>query len=191
MGCGHKVALGRALKSSKNKQFTRKLEGRALCAALLASATLCLTGLEVSAQNLIQNPGFEVSPPSNFGNNVGHSIAPWVIGAGQQPNVVQVDGAGGQSFSSGTFGPEFDAQNGGTGAGAGVNQHYLDVANGSNDFFQSFTVPTCATNPANIPYTLSGFFSLRAGSGGSAGVGATGTIRILNGVGTTLSLIHI
>ena len=189
MGCGHKVALGRALKSSKNKQFTRKLEGRALCAALLASATLCLTGLEVSAQNLIQNPGFEVSPPSNFGNNVGHSIAPWVIGAGQQPNVVQVDGAGGQSFSSGTFGPEFDAQNGGTGAGAGVNQHYLDVANGSNDFFQSFTVPTCATNPANIPYTLSGFFSLRADSGGSAGVGATGTIRILNGVGTTGALV--
>ncbi|MEP1442482.1 MAG: OmpA family protein [Hyphomicrobiales bacterium] len=120
---------------------------------------------------------------------MGHSIAPWVIGTGQQPNVVQVDGAGGQSFSAGTFGPEFDAQNGGTGAGAGVNQHYLDVANGANDFFQSFTVPQCSTNSADITYTLSGFFSLRSGSGGSGGVGASGSIRILNGVGTTGALV--
>lgn len=89
---------------------------------LRASATFALFMLgteHASAQNLIQNPGFEVNPPSSFGNNVGHSISPWVIGAGQQPNVVRVDGAGGSSLSGGTFGPEFDAQNGGTGAGAG------------------------------------------------------------------------
>ena len=138
-----------------------------------------------TAQNLLQNPGFENITGTTFGNNIGASIAPWVIGVGQQPNVVQVDGAGGQSFSSGTFGPEFDAQNGGTGAGSGVIQHYLDVADGSNAFSQSFTVPACATNSSDITYTLSGFFSLRAGSGGSGGVGQTGTIEILNGVGTT------
>ncbi|MEP5779639.1 MAG: hypothetical protein ABJL18_03660, partial [Hyphomicrobiales bacterium] len=157
--------------------------------ALLASAAICLTSLEASAQNIIQNPGFEINPPPDFGNNVGHSISPWVIGPGQQPNVVQVDGAGGQSFSSGTFGPEFDAQNGGTGAGGNVNQHYLDVADGSNDFFQSFTVPACVTDTADISYTLSGFFSLRAGAGGSGGAGATGSIRILNGVGTAGVLV--
>ena len=111
--------LNNALRSAQKSNHTRRLNGRNIGALLLAGAAMCLSGFEAAAQNLIQNPGFEVNPPSNFGNNVGHSIAPWVIGDGQQPNVVQVDGAGGQSFSAGTFGPEFDAQNGGTGAGAG------------------------------------------------------------------------
>lgn len=140
------------------------------------------------AQNLLANPGFEDNPPSSFGNNVGHSIAPWILGGGSNTNVVRVNGAGAPDLGgSGSFGPQFDAQNGGSGAGASTFQHYLDIADGSNDFFQSFTVPVCGelTAGATSDYTMEGWFSLRSQTSGSGGVGATGTIELRDGNGLT------
>lgn len=88
---------------------------------------------------------------------------------------------------SGSFGPQFDAQNGGTGAGAGVFQHYLHIANGSNDFFQAFTVPVCGVlmPGATSDYTMEGWFSLRSRTSGSGGVGAAGTMELREGNGLT------
>ncbi len=156
----------------------RKAAVRTALAALLGWS---FTVTDADAQNLILNPGFEDSPPSSYGNNVGHSISPWTIGVGNDPNVVRVNGAPAPDLSGITYGPDFDAQNGGTGAGDGVFQHYLDVANGSNDFYQSFTVPACGTNPSDVDYTLSGYFSLRTAATG--GGPETGTILLREGTG--------
>src|SRR5947207_10525840 len=76
------------------------------------------------SQNVLVNGNFEVNPPPNLGNNIGWSIAPWLLGPGQTSNVVKVDGPGGYDY--GTSGPESDA----SAPGAGVAQHYLDIANG-------------------------------------------------------------
>ncbi len=136
--------------------------------------------------NVLVNGDFETNPPANMGNNVNHSIAPWNLGTtGQKANVVKVDGPGGYNY--GTNGPESDAQpvNGRT------SQHYLDIANGSNSFYQSFT-PKC-TGRMNF----GAWFSTRGGRGGTAkitirqGDGFTGavvqsnTITLPNGPSTT------
>lgn len=161
--------------------------GKKLLTTIFAvSATF---SLNAHAQNLIQNPGFEENPPTGtvvdpatgvettFGNNIGHSVAPWQLGGGNDSNVVQVDGPGDNTGGPGdgnygNNGPGSDA----TAPGAGINQHYLDIANGSNDFYQSFTVAVCATQPTQ-QVTVSGAFSARGGGT------ATGSIRILNGTG--------
>ena len=106
---------------------------------------LFFASLQASAQNLIANPGFENNPPANNGNNIGHGVSPWTLGPGNQSNVVKVDGPGG--FNYGNGGPQSDASNNGAGAGAGVQQHYLDIASGANDFYQSFQVPLCGSAP--------------------------------------------
>jgi hypothetical protein len=150
-------------------------------AVLFLGAFLC----DANAQNLIQNPGFENNPPPSptsggtFGNHIPWSISPWIVGGGQQPNVVKVDGPGGYDY--GTNGPESDA----TAPGSGIEQHYLDIADGVNKFYQSFTVPACASAPAGTTanITFGGYFSGRGNSGGTA------TIQLLNGTGFTGSPI--
>lgn len=133
------------------------------------AAAIALSGAAL-AQNVLVNGDFESNPPASFGNNIGHSIAPWVVGTGQSPNVVKVDGPGG--FNYGNNGPESDA----SAPGAGIAQHYLDITRGSNDFYQSFT-PQCSGE-----VQFGGFFSTRADSPGTAqvtlreGVGLSGPI---------------
>ncbi|MDP2297218.1 MAG: DUF5979 domain-containing protein [Pseudolabrys sp.] len=147
--------------------------------ALAALLTLGVFLADARASgNLIQNPGFESAPPANLGNNIGHSIAPWIVGTGNSPNVVKVDGPGGYNY--GNLGPESDA----SAPGAGVKQHYLDIANGANDFYQSFKVPACQAAPEGTQATVKfgGYFSGRGNAGGSAtvtlrqGTGLSGTV---------------
>lgn len=133
------------------------------------------------AQNLIGNPGFEANPPPAFGNNIGYPIAPWTLGAGNSSNVVKVDG--GSTFNYGTSGPRLDAD---PATGVGVRQHYLDIASGANDFYQSFTVPACGgTQPGvNRQATFSGWFSTRDNLSA-----ATASVSIRQGVGTAGALL--
>jgi uncharacterized repeat protein (TIGR01451 family) len=139
----------------------------------LLIATL-LAAPAVRAQNLIVNPGFENNPPPNFGNNIGHSIAPWTLGTGNSSNVVTVDG--GVNFNYGNGGPTLDAD---PATPAGVRQHYLDIASGANDFYQSFTVPTCGGPAGQVrAATFSGWFSTRDNLSGN------GSVSIRAGTGT-------
>lgn len=133
---------------------------------ILAIATTIMSGAVLAQPNVLVNGDFETNPPTQLGNNIGHSIAPWVLGSGDQSNVVKVDGPGG--FAYGNSGPESDA----SAPGAGIAQHYLDIADGSNDFYQSFT-PECSGD-----VDFGGFFSTRADSPGTA------TVTIRQGVGT-------
>lgn len=129
--------------------------------ALLFAGALTAAG----QPNVLVNGGFESNPPPNFGNNIPWSIAPWTLGTGQQANVVKVDGPGG--FNYGISGPESDA----SAPGPGIAQHYLDIADGSNRFYQSFT-PPCVGE-----VRFGGAFSTRANLPG------TGSIEIRQGVG--------
>lgn len=145
-------------------------------------ALLLACAAPAAAQNLIVNAGFENNPPPANGNNIGWSFAPWVLGPGDQSNVVKVDGPGG--FNYGNSGPQSDASNNGAGAGAGIAQHYADIV-GVNDFYQAFTVPICGGAPGQTrTATFSGWFSTRDNLAGS------GAIRIVSGTGlggTTLA----
>src|SRR3954464_5064622 len=84
------------------------------------SVIALLSAHNALAQNILVNGDFEPNPPPKLGNNIGWPIAPWVVGTGQQPNVVKVDGPGGYDY--GTNGPESDAS-----APATKPQHYLDI----------------------------------------------------------------
>lgn len=125
----------------------------ALIAALFSAGSL-------SAAPVLTNGDFEATPPSALGNNLNEpaAAAPWIMGGGQTPNVVKVDGPGG--FNYGSSGPESDA----SAPGAGIEQHYLDIANGSNNFYQAFT-PLCTGE-----VTYSAAFSTRDNSAGEAGI---------------------
>lgn len=103
-----------------------------LAAALLTALTVSANGAPV-----LTNGGFEQNPPSTTGNNIPHNISPWVLGGGSSANVVKVDGPGG-SINYGQQAPESDA----SAPGDGIEQHYLDIADGANDFYQEFT-PLC------------------------------------------------
>ncbi|MFD2607502.1 VCBS domain-containing protein [Euzebyella marina] len=122
--------------------------------------------------NLLVQGGFENISGLNNGNNFPVDISPWILGSGNQANVVQVDGAGG--FDYGAGGPFEDAN---SATGAGTLQHYLDIVNGSNDFYQSFTITTTSS------VTYSGYFSARDNLSG------VGSISIYSGVGTGGSLV--
>jgi hypothetical protein len=124
-------------------------------------------------QQLIVNPDFETNIPPNNGNNIGWPITPWILGSGNAPNVVKVDGPGGYDY--GTRGPGSDA----SAPGTGIAQHYLDITDGANDFYQSFTVPLCSNGSAtpNATYVTSGAFSTRDNIAG------IGSIFIRSGVG--------
>lgn len=134
---------------------------------LFAGLALAASASAAGAQNLIVNPGFEDYPPPNWGNNFPHVITPWILGPGNAANVVRVDG--GQAFNYGNRGPAFDAD---PATGAGVVQHYLDIANGANDFHQAFTVPACggAIPGDSREATFSGWFSTRDNLSGSGSV---------------------
>ena len=119
-------------------------------------------------ENVLQINGDPLDNGNNFpGNGNSVDISPWVLGAGNDANVVQVDGAGG--FNYGNNGPASDAE---PITGDGELQRYLDIANGSNDFFQTFTLSQTST------ITYRGFMSARNNGGG------IGSISILDGVGT-------
>jgi hypothetical protein len=134
----------------------------------LTAALAVLLGAAASAQqNVLVNGDFESNPPPKFGNNKGHPIDPWVLGTGDQSNVVKVDGPGG-TFDYGTNGPESDA----SAPGSGIPQHYLDIADGFNDFYQSFR-PECSGE-----VEFGGYFSTRANSDGTA------SVTLSEGVGT-------
>lgn len=142
----------------------------------LLGLVLLSASSQAGAQNLIANPGFENNPPANNGNNIGHGVAPWTLGPGNQSNVVKVDGPGG--FNYGDGGPQSDASNNGAGAGAGVQQHYLDIASGANDFYQAFQVPLCGSASGQTrQVNFSGWFSTRDNLSGN------GAIRIRSGTG--------
>jgi hypothetical protein len=157
--------------------LTLRQASAAIAAALLSGTA--------AAQNVLVNGGFENNPPSGLGNNIGHPVTPWVLGTGQSSNVVKVDGV----TSYGTAGPWLDAD---PATGAGVVQHYLDIADGSNDFYQSFT-PQCSDS-----VVFGGSFSTRGNSPGSANVkivqgvgpsgpviGATNTVNLPGGTSAT------
>lgn len=122
--------------------------------------------------NILELSGFENIPGLSLGNNTYVNIAPWILGPGDAANVVQVDGAGG--FDYGSFGPFEDAD---PSTGAGVLQHYLDILNGSNSFYQVFTIPSTTT------VTYSGYFSSRDNVNGNGSLSIyTGS----NGISGTL-----
>lgn len=124
-------------------------------------AFILLAGASAEAQqwsNILQNPGFENNPPANWGNNVGHSIAPWVPGGGDRPNVVKVNG--GIEAAWYNDGPKFDA----SGSPAGTTRHYLDITRGSNHFYQEFT------SQGNGLAHFGGYFSTRQNRQGTARV---------------------
>lgn len=75
--------------------------------AWLAAAALVVASSPAAAQNLIADPGVEDDPPPNWGNNIGHPIEPWILGPGDDSNVVRVDGS--VDFNYGDSGPQFDA----------------------------------------------------------------------------------
>jgi hypothetical protein len=138
--------------------------------ATLVALSLGFATAATAQNNVLVNGDFELNPPPKFGNNVDYSIFPWVLGTGDQSNVVKVDGPG-TNFNYGSNGPESDA----SAPGAGVPQHYLDIV-GQNNFYQSFT-PQCTGE-----VQFGGSFSTRANSAGTAtvslveGVGASGTV---------------
>lgn len=141
--------------------------------ALAGAPLMLLAALPAAAQNLIANPGFENNPPTAFGNNIGYGIAPWTLGTGQTSNVVKVDG--GVNYNYGNGGPALDPD---PASGAGVQQHYLDIASGANSFYQSFVVPTCGGAAGQTrTATFSGYFSTRDNLSGK------GSIAIRQGAG--------
>ena len=121
------------------------------------------------ANNFLVNEGFESFNTATDGNNIGLDISPWIPFDATATNVVRVDGSA--TFDYGASGPELDAD---VATGAGVFQHYYDVANSDGFFHQSFSV--CATDL----YTYSGFFSSRDDEPGTF----PGSLAIHEGVGT-------
>jgi hypothetical protein len=140
---------------------------------LLLLATIAAVGIMPAgmahAQNVLVNSDFSQGAPSTMGNHVNQFSPPgWTFGPGQSPNVVTVDGPGGYNY--GTNGPQSDA------TGTGNIQHYLDIANGGNSFYQTFT-PTCSGN-----VEFGGAFSTRGNGAARASI----AIRQGNGLNGTL-----
>ena len=145
---------------------------------LLATA---LTSTPALAQtNQIYNPGFEMGPNINLGNNfmasnTSHAVG-WFDSGGQTPNVVKVDGPGDAApcQNYGNNGPENDA----SGFATCTNpRHYLDITNGANSVYQRFT-PRCSGT-----VTFGASFSTRGDRGG------IGNIRIRQGNSITSPVI--
>ncbi|MDR7208080.1 Ig-like domain-containing protein, partial [Flavobacterium piscis] len=130
--------------------------------------------------NLILSGSFEnVTTPAQ-GNNIGAIITPWVLVGLNQSNVILVDGPGPFVYGGGVsgWGPQSSADPGL--ANINTAQRYLDITNGSNDFYQSFTL----TGSGTTILTYSGFFSSRNAAPGSlAPSTGTGSIRIVDGNG--------
>ena len=125
----------------------------------------------LAQQNQLQNGDFELTVGANPGNNISHNISPWILGTGNASNPVRVDGPGGHIYTMDA--PQIDASNPAT----GTWRHYLDIAHGANDFYQTFT-PTCS---GQVRY--GGWFSSRESELGTA------TVTIKQGSGTNATLI--
>ncbi|MFD0990733.1 LamG-like jellyroll fold domain-containing protein [Mariniflexile jejuense] len=135
---------------------------------------------DIECQNLLKDSGFDNKTGLNYGNNIGVNISPWILGSGNQANIVKVDGTGGYDYGNG--GPFEDAN---PLTGAGVNQYYLDIASGSNDFYQVINVGY------NARLTFGGYFSSRDGLTGTAQIriftgslGGSGTLVADSGIFT-------
>lgn len=130
------------------------------------------------SENLIQVATFDEIVQPTSGNNLGVSIAPWILTSGGT-NIVRVNG----DTSYGNSGPRLDANPATT---TGVEQHYFDI-NGNGDLYQPFTIVTSRT------ITYSGFFSPRDGNSGTAsisireGTGNTGPLMDTTGTVTITS----
>lgn len=147
---------------------------------LIAILVSQIITLNVAQAIQLVNAGFEDNPPAANGNNIGHPILPWVLGTGNSSNVVKQDGDVGIT-GYGSNGPHQDA----SGSAAGVVRHYLDITNGSNDFYQSFT------SDCTGDIEIGGFFSTRGNGAGVAEVGlyeGVGTGGNLVGTSTTVNL---
>ncbi len=135
----------------------------------LSVGLILVTNLQA---NQLSNGDFESHPPSSgWGNHIGYSISPWVIAGGSKSNVIRVDQ--GQSYKPTRQGPHRDASN----APKGKTRHYLDIANGSNQFYQIFKSRCSGTA------TFGGYFSTRGNGRGNAQV----TLR--NGSGFNGSIV--
>ena len=125
--------------------------------------------------SVIFEGGFEGIPGVNNlnANNLGVSIAPWVLTSGGT-NVIAVDGPGGGSYGIG--GPEVDAR--------GDAGNYFDI-NGSGQIYQTFTI----SGTSQVFYE--GYFSARDGGTGNgeisilAGTGVGGAVQANSGTITT------
>jgi len=135
-----------------------------------------------SAQNLIQDGGFDGAPQSGFGNRGSQELSPWYFG-GVTPyhvlvndhNLVAVDGAGGFDYSN--LGPESDA----SGVGAGVAQYYLDSGSITQLAWQYFT-PTCSGTA-----TATALFTNREDHGRAEGTITGPAAPSANAIGSFLS----
>jgi hypothetical protein len=156
--------------SHRKKERAMNCSGGRLTVVVLSVVGSLLAQAGI-AQNVLVNGDFETvftsSPPLQFANNIGYPITPWVLGPGEQANVVEVNG-GAKLYANG---PQSDA------SGKGKLQHYLDIAGGKNDFYQSFT-PRCSGQ-----VRFGGSFSSRDDRSGEARV----TIR--RGVGTAGEIV--
>ena len=103
---------------------------------------------EECSQNLILNGGFESPVQPTFDDNAGASILPWVIENGARANVVKTDGG-----LNNIRVPNFDA-NPATNQVGTVQQH-LDIVDGANNFYQTFSLSNSGTA------TFGGFYSRR------------------------------
>jgi hypothetical protein len=121
--------------------------------------------------NVLVNGDFESYSQSSMANNIPGIVTPWVVGGGQQPNVVKVLADGSYHYKAG---PWRDASNA-TGNGP---RHYLDITQGHNDIYQSFTPP------CNGEVEFGGSFSSRCDDNGTSHAG-TGSVRIVQGTGTS------
>jgi hypothetical protein len=145
----------------------------------MKTLTKILAGIIVSISaftsfaNELTNGDFELNPPTAYGNNTYHSVAPWGFSGSGYSNVVHVDGPGG-SEGYGKNGPDSDATN----SGAGIWRNYLDIV-GSGSVYQSFTTPEKCSGEVRF----GGFFSTRGNSTGTA------QIEIRNGTGLSGVLI--
>jgi hypothetical protein len=153
-----------------------KLDFKKILTALaMASMALATPAFASLSGNVLVNGDFEADPQAGFGNhlnvNVNNQPTGWTFGTGARPNLVKVDGPGGLSYANN--GPESDA----SAPGAGIDQYYLDITRGSNDFYQRF-VPKCSGE-----VVFGGSFSTRANSS------ATASISIRQGDGLTGALV--
>ena len=170
--CLYPLLITASIPRAGRKEDTILSKFKLLLLTTLTSAMILPAGM-AHAQNVLVNPDFSTNAPTSMGNHVnGFSPPGWTFGPGQRPNVVTVDGPGGYNYS--TNGPESDA------TGIGEVQHYLDIANGGNSFYQTFT-PECSGN-----VDFGGAFSTRANGRALASI----AIRQGNGlngalVGTT------
>ncbi len=114
-----------------------------------------------SATELLVNGGFEQDVRPNYGNNVNSPTTGWTVTSGR-PNLVRVDGPGGQAAWY-TNAPASDASN----SPAGVDRQYLD-GQGYIRMFQTFQ--SNCTGPVRIE----GSFSGREGGG-------RGSFRVFRG----------